>query len=191
MKKQIVIIVTLLMMGISNQINAQLPTKAENVSPLLIGEQIPEVTLQNNEGKQVELHSLLKQKPTVLVFYRGGWCPFCNIQLSGLAMVEKQVLDLGYQIIAVSPDDYKKLQSTSEKGDVKYQLLSDAKGELIQKIGIGFQSSSKLNSSNILPVPTVMVVDKEGTIVFEYISPNYKERISEEMLLAVLKSIKK
>ncbi|MFN4233275.1 MAG: peroxiredoxin-like family protein [Bacteroidia bacterium] len=180
---------------------AQIPENAEDISPLLIGETVPKTTLQDAEGRQVELGTILSKKPTVLVFYRGGWCPYCNVQLSGLAKIEKEILDLGYQIIAISPDDYQNLEATQSKDSIHYTLLSDPDAKFIQQVGIGFKTplmlkgfiaskGQKGKTSEIMPVPTVMILDKEGKILFEYINPNYKERISSEMLLAVLKTLK-
>ena len=115
--------------------------------------------------------------------------------------IEEDVLELGYQIVAISPDDYKNLQSTIENNNTKYKLLSDPNGKFIKEIGIAFKTSSSLKeyitsksqkgeTSSVMPAPTVMIVDKKGVIKFEYINPNYKERISGEMLLSVLKTIK-
>ena len=185
----------------SSSVLAQVPKNAEDICPLLMGESIPKATLQDSEGKQIELGKLLSNKPTVLVFYRGGWCPYCNVQLSGLVKIEKDILDLGYQIIAISPDDYRNLQTTKSKDSIKYTLLSDPDTKFIQQMGIGFKTplmlkgfiatkGQKGETSEIMPVPTVMIVDEKGKILFEYINPNYKERISGEMLLAVLKTIK-
>jgi peroxiredoxin len=109
----------------STSVSAQVPENAEDICPLLIGESIPKATLQDSEGKQVELSKLLGNKPTVLVFYRGGWCPYCSVQLSGLVKIEKEILDLGYQMIAISPDDYRNLQTTESKESINYTLLSD------------------------------------------------------------------
>lgn len=180
---------------------AQVYEKAEDICPLLVGETIPKATLQNPEGKQVELKTYLSQKPTVLVIYRGGWCPYCTSQLSGLATIEKDILNLRYQIIAISPDAYQNLQPTQSKNKINYILLSDPDAKFIQQLGIGFKTPAMLKgfiatrehigkTSEIMPVPTVMVVDEKGKILFEYINPNYKERMSGEMLLSVLKSIK-
>ena len=185
----------------STSVSAQVPKNAEDICPLLIGETIPKATLQDSEGKQVELGRLLINKPTVLVFYRGGWCPYCNVQLSGLVKIEKDILDLGYQMIAISPDDYRNLQTTESKESINYTLLSDPDAKFIQQMGIGFKTplmlkgfiatkGQKGETSEIMPVPTVMIVNEKGKILFEYLNPNYKERISGEMLLAVLKTIK-
>lgn len=196
MKK--LILISLLFIGCSNEIS--IPTVAEDISPILIGETLPNAYFQNAEGKSVQLKAVLEEKPTVLVFYRGGWCPYCNVQLSGLVDIEEEVLELGYQIVAISPDDFKNLQATIENNNTKYKLLSDPNGEFIQQIGIAFKTSSSLKeyitdkgqkgeTSSVMPAPTVMIVDKKGVIKFEYINPNYKERISGEMLLSVLKTL--
>ena len=193
------LLITLLFTGCSNQ--QAIPLVAEDISPILIGETLPNGNFQNAEGDYVQLKAVLEEKPTVLVFYRGGWCPYCNVQLSGLVEIEDDVLELGYQIVAISPDDYKNLQSTIENNSTKYKLLSDPNGKFIKEIGIAFKTSSSLKeyitgkgqkgeTSSVMPAPTVMIVDKKGVIKFEYINPNYKERISGEMLLSVLKTIK-
>ena len=197
MKK--LLLISLLFIGCSNV--SSIPLVAEDISPILIGETLPNARLENLEGKYVQLKALLEEKPTVLVFYRGGWCPYCNVQLSGLVEIEKDIIELGYQILAISPDDYKNLESTIEMNNTKYVLLSDPNGEFIQEIGIAFKTSSSLKeyitgkgqkgeTSSVMPVPNLMIVDKKGVIKFEYINPNYKERISAEMLLSVLKTIK-
>ena len=197
MKK--ILFISLLFIGCTNQLS--IPLVAEDISPILIGEKLPNANFQNAEGDYVQLKAVLEEKPTVLVFYRGGWCPYCNVQLSGLVEIEEDVLELGYQIVAISPDDYKNLQSTIENNSTKYKLLSDPNGKFIKEIGIAFKTSSSLKeyitgkgqkgeTSSVMPAPTVMIVDKKGVIKFEYINPNYKERISGEMLLSVLKTIK-
>ena len=196
MKK--LLFISLLFIGCTNQLS--IPLVAEDISPILIGEKLPNANFQNAEGEYVQLKAVLEEKPTVLVFYRGGWCPYCNVQLSGLVEIEDDVLELGYQIVAISPDDYKNLQSTIENNSTKYKLLSDPNGKFIKEIGIAFKTSSSLKeyitgkgqkgeTSPVMPAPTVMIVDKKGVIKFEYINPNYKERIGGEMLLSVLRTI--
>jgi peroxiredoxin len=178
---------------------AQIAPSAKEVCPILIGEKIPDAVLKNNKGDSINLLQKISEQPTVMVFYRGGWCPFCNVQLSSLAKSQKAILKLGYQIVAISPDNYKNLKSIEDSNQIKYTLLSDPLAEFIQKIGIGFKTNDKTQEylkskeqiATVLPVPTVLVLDKQGTVLFEYINPNYKERLSSEMLLAVLKTLKK
>lgn len=180
-------------------LNAQLPTKAEEVSPLLIGETMPNTVLTGTDGKSVAFLELAKEKPTVLLFYRGGWCPYCNAHLAAIGRAEAEILKLGFQVIAVSPDDPMHLQATVEKDSVGYRLFSDATGEFTKAVGIAFQAPERYGkllvdfsdgkNEGFLPVPAVFVLNKEGEILFEYINPNYKKRLGEDLLLAVLKAI--
>jgi peroxiredoxin len=200
MTKKLLFVFTILTSTFIANAQSQIPEKAEDISPLLIGEQIPEAQLLDANGKDVKLQTILKEKPTVLVFYRGGWCPYCNTQLSGLAEIETDIEALGYQIIAISPDNYKNLKPTIDADEVAYQLYADPGAKFIQEVGIGFETPEKakpfivertsFEASNVLPVPTVMIVDSSGTILFEYINPNYKVRLSSELLLASLKALK-
>lgn len=198
MKKILLIFVAALTSAAHAQ--SEIPKSAIDIAPLLIGEKIPNITLKSSENADVNLSELLKKKKTVLVFYRGGWCPYCNLHLQSLAGAEKQIIDLGYQIIAVSPDSPENLKITEDKDKVKYTLLSDSKGELIKAGGIAYQvpenyktvinvHSNGINTS-LLPVPSVFVVNTESDILFEYISPDVKQRISTELLVSVLKNLK-
>lgn len=182
--------------------NAQnmIAKSATDIAPLLIGEKIPSITLKTSENTDVNISDLIKKKKTVLVFYRGGWCPYCNTHLQSLAEAENQILDLGYQIIAVSPDAPQNLKITEGKDKVKYTLLSDSKGELIKAAGIAYEAPANYKSvinvhsngvnTSFLPVPSVFVVNPESDILFEYVSPDFKQRITTELLVSVLKNLK-
>ncbi len=184
----------------SSTFTAQLPEKDENISPLLIGEVFPDQQLTDVDGSQVSLHDVLKEKPTVLVFYRGGWCPYCNAHLSALGQNETDILALGYQVVAISPDAAKGLQETVAKDGINYRLLSDASGDLAKAAGIAFKVPEKYGqrlldrsegkNAGFLPVPSVFVLDTNGSILFEYINPDYKKRLDGELLMAVLKVLK-
>jgi len=197
MKLKLLVILLLIVSVVKAQ---EVPEKAEDISPLLIGEKIPNASLINPDGNKVNLNKLIKKKLTVLVFYRGGWCPYCNQQLASLAIVENDIINLGYQIIAISPDDFSVLKPVVDENNVNYMVFSDADAKLIKEVGIGFKTpglakmyiakKTKLDATEVLPVPAVMVINISGEIVFEYLNPNYKKRISEELLLSVLKSLK-
>lgn len=104
--------------------------------------------------------------------------------------------------MAICLNHYQNLKTTEVKDKIKYSIYADKNGQLIQAIGIGFQTPNTVKSyivnkaqlgkaADVSPVPTVLVVDKKRKILFEYISPNYKKRISSGMFLAVLKSLSK
>jgi len=183
--------------GIPNQ---TYPENAEDISPLLIGEKIDDITLSDLNNKNIKLKELFSDKPTILVFYRGGWCPYCNHQLSGLQEIESQLKTTGYQLVAISTDKPENLKSSIDKQKLRYELLSDANLELAKSMGIAYkapqvyhkflpESTGGMNKDLLLPVPSVFILNKEGEIRFEYIEPNFKERISASLLLAVAETI--
>ncbi len=179
---------------------AQMAEKNTNISPLLISEKVPDLSVTSIEGDKVPLKDVLKKGSSVMLFYRGGWCPYCNRHLSAVGEIEHEINALGYQIIGFSPDSPENLKVSKDKNDLKYKLFSDADGALSKAMGIAFKApkrhASRLDkfsaglNPGFLPVPSVFVVDTHGTILFEYISPDYKQRISSELLLEVLKQLK-
>ena len=178
-----------------------IPGTATDISPLLIGEKIPDIQLSNLEGKKVSLNDIISKEQTLLIFYRGGWCPYCNLHLAELQSIESEILKSGFNIIAISPDSPDNLKASIEKHKLNYTLLSDSKTEAARAFGIAFQASERygemlgkasgsLNTQGLLPVPAVFVLNKQGEILFEYINPDYKKRLKGSLLLAVLAELK-
>jgi peroxiredoxin len=198
MKK--ILSIVLLAIGLLANAQTDLSKLATDISPLLIGEKIPDIILKSLDNDDVSLNGVFSKKRTILVFYRGGWCPYCNLHLAALAEAEAALLDLGYQIVAISPDSPKNLKITEEKDKVNYQLLSDSKGELAKAMGIAFEApanyktllskSSDGANSSFLPVPSVFIVNLESNIIFEFITPDYKQRITNDLLVAAAKALK-
>ncbi|WP_144213379.1 peroxiredoxin-like family protein [Shewanella donghaensis] len=182
-------------------------TDEYHVMPLMNGQQIPDVTLQDVEGNKVNLQELTAAKPTIFFFYRGGWCPFCNIQMGQLKAIEPKLIEMGFQLVGISPDSPAKLKASMNDNKLDYLLLSDEKMTASQAFGIAFYTSekvtsmytSKLSVKNtlwttpegekrlVLPVPAVYVADKSGLVHFQYINPNYKVRPAPELILAAAK----
>lgn len=176
---------------------------AESVCPIKIGANIPDAIIRTLEGKEVNIKDITNGQKSIIVFYRGGWCPYCNMQLSSLQKIEEKILEMGYKIIAISMDNPKHLKSTLDKYEMKYELYSDSKANASKAFGIAFKAEddyvSKLKEHNldienasgelhhILPVPSVFIIDKNGIIKFEYVNPDYKIRISEKLLLEAAK----
>ena len=188
-------LIALVLFSFAFNTQAQIAEKAEDVSPLLIGEKIPNTELSSVDGKKVETDKVFDKK-TVLVVYRGGWCPYCNRQLADMQDIESQILELGYQIVAISPDSPKFLKETETKDKLNYALYSDSDGKFAQAIGIAFKKEkgkldkySEGKNPGFLPVPTVYVLNEKQEIEFMYINPNYGTRLKGELLLAVLKNL--
>lgn len=177
------------------------PLKAEDISPLLAGEQIPVIKLPASTGKMFDLNLSVSQTPTILIFYRGGWCPYCSKQLSGLQEIEKELKDLGYQLIAISTDSPENLSKTINKEKLGYTLLSDADLKAAKDFGIAFKSpkdydkflpgtSGGKNVDKLLPVPSVFILNRKGHILFEYINPDITQRLSAPLMKAAAAALR-
>ncbi len=193
--------ITLVFTGITTMLfsQAEIATEPTDISPLLIGEKIPDITLSDVSGREVNLLELAARKQSVIIFYRGGWCPYCNLHLSELQTIEPDIIKAGYQIIAISPDSPESLEASISKNKLNYLLLSDNHTEASKGFGLAFQApeqyTEKLSkasagqNTNVLPVPAVFVINPLGEILFEHINPDYKKRLKGSLLLAVLKEL--
>ena len=175
--------------------SAQIADSAEEISPLLIGEKIPKQDLISVDEKLISTSEIFNKK-TVLILYRGGWCPYCNSQLMEMQEIESQIIGLGYQIVAISPDSPKFLKETTTEDKLNYRLFSDSDGKFSQALGIAFKREkpklekySEGKNPGFLPVPTVYVVNENKKIEFLYINPDYSKRLKGNLLLAVLKNL--
>lgn len=177
------------------------PLKPEDISPLLVGESIPILNLLSSTGESFDVNKSVAAKQTILVFYRGGWCPYCSKQLAGLQEIEKDLAAMGYQVIAISTDSPDNLNASKDKAKLTYTLLSDADLSASKKFGIAFKSpkgydkflpttSGGKNVDKLLPVPSVFILNKKGKIVFEYINPNITERLSSSLMKAAAMSLR-
>ena len=180
---------------------------AADAKPLGVGAHAPGITLTDSEGAPVDLAKAFAEKPTVLVFYRGGWCPFCNRQLAALGELEPKLLALGYQIIAISPDTAEGLKKMAGENHLNYRLLSDRGMKASSAYGTAFRLSPEIEKAYgghgvpltpipggkgyWLPVPTVYLVGLDGLIKFAYSNPDYKVRLASADLLAAAESAAK
>lgn len=200
--KSLVASAALLLATVSSA-HAQIADAPTSVRPLLNGLNAPlQAQVQRLTGEKVELKQLIAGKPTVLVFYRGGWCPYCNAQLSGLRTIEKPLADAGYQLIALSPepiDAAAKVRAETDKAPLSYQLYSDAGLQAMQAFGIAYYMDAKTEAiyrqsygikltydasgKAVLPAPAVFILGADGVIQFSYVHVNYKTRLAPELLL--------
>ncbi len=200
----LLLLLSLLTFSISAQAQSSYADKASEVTPALTGTTIPNATVKTIEGKTVEIKNIISQKPTVLIFYRGGWCPYCNAHLAELQKTEDQLVEIGYQILAVSPDQPEILKESISKHDLSYTLLSDSPMNLTKAFGLAFKvdegtvaqykkSGIDLEENSgydhhLLPVPAVYLINPDGLITFQYVNPNYKTRINSNVLLSAAKA---
>ena len=175
------------------------PRSAEEVQPLEIGAVVPDVSLRAPDGKVVRLRDLVAEQPGVLIFYRGGWCPFCTEHLSELVEIEEALTERGFQLLAISPDRPEKLVIDVDGIEVGYQLLSDASMTVSQAFGLAFRVDAETveqykeygidleeasgHDHHLLPIPAVYLVDTEGTIQYAYTNADYRTRLDPAAIL--------
>lgn len=182
---------------------SEVPTDARQAKPLQVGATVPLVKVTTSAGTLVNLGDVTKGKRTVLIFYRGGWCPFCNAHLAELGQIADAVKAKGAQIIGISPDNVAELVKSIDKHHLTYTLLSDSKAEAMRKFGVAFRVDDATFSMykerfnldlekasgekhHYLPVPSVFVIDSRGKITYAYSNPDYKVRLKGQDILKAL-----
>lgn len=175
------------------------PEKAINVNPIEVGSEAPDPEVMRPSGKKVKLSEVIRGKPTVLIFYRGGWCPYCSRQLEGLDQVERELASLGYRTIALSADSPEKVSAAKAQSNSAYALLSDSEMEAARAYGLAFKvdregyerllgfginlEEASGETHHLLPVPAVFLIDEKGIVSFRYFNPDYRVRLSTTELL--------
>jgi len=197
-----------LLMGFSAALMAEARTdihsSAQEVQPLLIGMKAPDFTVQDVENQTFRFESGAQDKPIVLTFFRGGWCPYCNLHLAELRLAEKQLKEMEFDIWFISIDSPEFLLESLDDPDIGYTLYSDSSLNATRAFGLAFRVDDKLNEKylsydidlekasgethHVLPVPATYLIGTDGLINFAYINPDYKVRLHPDVLLAAAKA---
>ena len=174
---------------------------------LKVGQSVPEFTLPDAFGNEVSLKTLLARGPVVISFYRGEWCPFCNLELLALQEALPKIKELGASLIAISPEKPDHGIVATEKNKLTFPVLSDLGNKVARQFGIVFQVGQELRefSKNVfkndlalrngdqsyeLPVPATFVIDKPGTVRFAHADVDYMlGRVEPEVVVATLQKI--
>ncbi len=172
---------------------------------MAVGDMAPDFALPNVHGDLVKLSDRLADGPVVLVFYRGGWCPYCNIQLRALQRALPEMSDLGASLVAIAPQDPDETLTTTEKNELAFDVLSDAACGVAESFGIAFELADELKEiytdlGNVLPeknsaddwrlpIPATFVVAPDRRLMFVDIDADYRNRAEPEDLLAVLRGL--
>lgn len=179
------------------------PNRPEDAKPIAVGALVPDVKVLDLEGNAVSTRAIAA-KPTVFVFYRGGWCPFCNRHLSDLRNAESGLKELGYQLVAISPDLPAEITRTMGKDKLDYTIYSDSSAAAMKAFGVAFTLDQKTvtlykenykidlekssgQSHHILPVPSVFISNAKGEIRFAHANPDYRIRLSAQEVLEAAK----
>jgi peroxiredoxin len=170
------------------------------------GERAPNFRLPNAQGGTVELDALLKQGPVVLVFYRGQWCPYCNLELRAFQKALPQLKALGASLVAVSPQTPDHSIGMAEKNELTYPVLSDVGLNVARAYGVAFDLPPELvelyqrqwNNDLVkwngeggwsLPIPATYLIGTDGRIVLAHVDPDYRDRLDPETVLARLNTV--
>lgn len=177
----------------------ELMIKGIEDSSIQVGEQMPKFSLPNAFNKIISSEEILKNGKMILVFYRGSWCPYCNLELKFLQDHLSKIKDKGATLIAVSPQNSDHSLSMVEKNNLEFEVLTDADNTFAGKLGIAFQLQDFVlphykdlginliefnkNNDNTLPVPAVFIVDKDGVVTYKFLDVNYTNRVDVEELI--------
>jgi peroxiredoxin len=171
---------------------------------LQVGAKAPDFSLPDSTGKVVSLSSLLARGPAVVTFYRGGWCPFCDLQLRAYQRVLNQVHDLGAELVAISPQTSDYALSDVEKKQLTFPVLTDRHNQVARAYGLVFALSDVLkglqtgfgnpipkfngDDSWELPMPGTFVLDRSGVVRLSHVDPNYMLRLEPTAILDALRT---
>jgi len=183
-----------------------LPASAELTTPLKSGDRAPQFTVRTVDDEPYVFDPDNLDHPTVLISFRGGWCPYCNMHLSELRTVIPEIRESGVDVLFLSNDRPDMLYSslkreTQEAIDgLDYVILSDAQINAAMALGTAFRvdkgltdyleekgrevAGSSIGMHNALAVPAVYVINKSGDIVFDFVNADYKVRLSADDLLS-------
>ncbi len=192
--------------------NAMLSAKtatAEDVSKtaLNVGAKMPAFKLEDANGKSVSSDTLLKQSNLVVVFYRGSWCPFCNLYLRKLQQNIGQIKANGGNLVAISVENPDNSLAIAKKNEIDFTVLSDPNLAVARLFGIVYQlpaatdeiyktkydlDIAKHNEMDKpqLPLSATYIVNKKGAIVYAFLEPDYKQRAAPEVIIETLSKIK-
>ena len=176
----------------------------ESVKPLDVGTRIPDALVSDLDGKAVWLRERVEGKPTALIVFRGGWCFHCKKHFRALGGVLPELRELGYRVIAISPDTPTGTTDGLKDLDLDYELLSDLTMEAALAMGLAFRldpatiktyvekykiplRSPPGREDSVLPVPAVFLLDAKGVVRYSHTNPDYKRRLDPRELLAEAK----
>jgi peroxiredoxin len=170
---------------------------------LKVGDRAPAIVLENAKGAIVDVGTLLKKGPVIVTFYRGGWCPYCNLELKAYQEILPEIVAAGASLVAISPEKPDDTVSTAEKNTLTFEVLSDVGQKVGRAFGLVYEFTEELKSAyrgfNLdiparngtpdewaLPVSATYVIDRDGSIIYAYTDVDYRDRADPRDVLKVL-----
>jgi peroxiredoxin len=170
-----------------------------------VGAVAPGFSLPDARGRTTTLSNVLARGPAVVTFYRGGWCPFCDLQLRAYQGVLSQIHDLGAELVAISPQTPDHALSDVEKNELTFAVLTDKGNRVAREYGLVFPLSEALrglqsafgnpipkfngDDSWELPMPGTFVLDRSGVVRLRHVDPDYTRRLEPAAILETLKAV--
>ncbi|APY00115.1 peroxiredoxin-like family protein [Lacinutrix venerupis] len=178
----------------------------EGQNALKVGDKAPDFTLPNAKGESISLNKLLNKGPVVVTFYRGDWCPYCNLQLRALQAKLNQIHELGANLVAISPQVPDGSLTESEISKMEFIVLSDQNANVASKYGVAWEVPEFLmehmridrgldletinnGNANILPIPGTFIIGEDGDVKWNYVNVDYRTRSEPDEIIEALKKI--
>ena len=172
---------------------------------LKVGDKAPDFTLKNADGKEVTLSKLLKNGPVVMTWYRGGWCPYCNIALAAMQRRLPEMKAAGAQLIALTPELPDKTLTTKEKNHLEYEVLTDLNHGVAKEFGVVFELTPKVRElykknfdmaeyngkeagEGTLPFAATYIIDRKGMIRWAFVDADYRKRAEPQTIVDFLEN---
>ncbi|MEM7727929.1 MAG: peroxiredoxin-like family protein [Pseudomonadota bacterium] len=173
---------------------------------LKVGDRLPDFDLPDAEGRMVRSSELLKDGPLVISFYRGVWCPYCNMELDALQAALGDIREKGAHLVSISPQTPTNSRKSARQNNVEFPILSDGANTYARQLGLVFRLPEYLiegaykklgailptfngDDSWELPMPARFVADTDGTIAYAEVNPDYTQRPDPSELLDVLDTL--
>jgi peroxiredoxin len=172
---------------------------------LRVGQRVPHFSLPDATGRSIDSNALLAKGPLVISFYRGAWCPYCNLELQAWQRHMEELRALGATLVAISPQTPDASLTLAQKHALAYPVLSDAGNRVARQFGIVFTLDADLrqvhdtfgidlvahngDSSFELPVPATYLVDREGTVGGAWVDADYTRRAEPSEVLERLRTL--
>ncbi|MBM1106029.1 AhpC/TSA family protein [Aurantibacter crassamenti] len=175
---------------------------AANAKGLSVGEKAPDFTLLNAIGKEVSLSEMLKTSTVIIKFYRGEWCPICNLDLREVQNKLPQIKSLGATLLAISPQNPDEALTAIEKNNLDFEVLSDVNQNVIKSYNLQFDPGADYHSRRdltllngdrlkTLPIPATFIVNSNQIIEAAHVEANYTERMGSSEIIDVLKRMQR
>jgi peroxiredoxin len=171
---------------------------------LKVGDRVPAILLENAKGAAVDVGTLLEKGPVIVTFYRGGWCPYCNLELKAYQAMLPEITAVGASLVAISPEKPDDTVSTAEKNALTFEVLSDVGQNVGRAFGLVYEFTEELRSAyhgfNLdiparngtpdewaLPVSATYVIDRDGSIIYACTDVDYRDRADPHDVVEVLR----